>query len=77
MWRMATRLFGKRGKSGSLPRYAFWEFRGHSWGEAIWSVLHGQPIRSFIIPERASKLLNFWGPNGRFKNSRFNRNKFK
>lgn len=63
-----------RGKRGSLPDYAFWEFRGDAWGEAIWNLLHGQPIRSFTIPEGAHRLLNLWGPNGRLKNSRFNRN---
>jgi len=72
--RKIARFLTTHGKR-SLPDYAFWEFRGQAWGEAVWSVLHGQPIRSFIIPKRAHELLNFWGPNGRFKNSRFNMNK--
>jgi hypothetical protein len=60
---VVRRKYHTRPQGGSLPRHVLWEFRGHAWGEAIYSVLHGQPIRSFIIPERANKLLNFWGPN--------------
>lgn len=70
MWKMVTRLLSKPGKVQSLPDYSYWQFRGHSWGEAIWSVLHKAPIRSFIIPERAHKLLNLWGPNGWFPGKR-------
>ena len=55
-----------------LPDYSMWETRGHSWGEAAWSVLHRKPIRSNAIPESARKSLNLWGPNGLLKNSRFN-----
>ncbi len=69
--RWITRLFSARSKS-SLPHYAFWEIGGHSWGEAVWSVLHRKPIRSNIIPAHAHKLLNLWGPNGLLRNSRFN-----
>ena len=75
MWRKATRLLGTRGKRVSLPDYSMWSFGGHAWGEALWSVLHGQPIRSNMIPERAHELFNLWGPNGRFPDSRFNTQK--
>ena len=52
--------------SRSLPDYSLWEIGGHSWGEAVWSILHKKPIRSLIIPERAHRVLNLWGPNGWF-----------
>ena len=70
MWKMVTGLLSKGAKGRGLPDYSLWEFRGHSWGEAMWSVLHKQPIRSLIIPERAHKLLNLWGPNGWFPGKR-------
>jgi hypothetical protein len=49
------------------------EVGGHSWGEAVWSIIHRAPIRSFIIPMRVHKVINLWGPNGHLRNTRFAR----
>jgi hypothetical protein len=43
----------------------------------VWSIVHRQPIRSLIIPERAHKLINLWGPNGRLAASRLIKSKLK
>jgi hypothetical protein len=57
-----------------LPEWTYWEI-GDWWiGEAVWSVTHGQPIRYGALPERVARVVNLWGPNGRFPNSRFNQN---